>query len=227
MEEIEKAFKKKTEGTPYPSPEKVPKTEVEESYNMPNEKKPLTKEESDIAMRTAYYKNLEKQGDIPKTEPEVDKEPEPEPEPTPKAKETPKTPPTPFDKNIEDRMLVMEMAIKAQNAEISLMKNTIIEKDGQIEALSRGNTDLILIDMQTLAEDANDFKNTMLSIGTEEQLKTVLHDYKNYGVDMAYKRLMRYWEDNRASARQAIPLLIAIMVTMNKFNEKIKYVEEA
>lgn len=229
MEEFEKTFDEESEGTPYVV-EKISKTESEESYNMPGDKKPLTKEESDIAMRTAYYKNLEnleKQGDIPKTEPEVDKEPEPEPKTTSEPKETPKTPPTPVDKTVEDRMLLMEMAIKAMNSEISLLKGTIIEKDGQIEALSRGNTDLILIDMQTLAEDANDYKNTLLSIGTEEQLKAVLYDLKNHGVDMAFKRLMRCWEDNRASAREGIPLLTAIMVTMNKFNEKIKYVEEA
>lgn len=211
MEDFEKAFGDGSgpRSTPYPSPKKVPKTEAEENYNIPNEKKPLSKEESNAAMRTAYYKNLEKQGDIPI----------PEPETTPEPKETPKT--------VEDRMLVMEAAIKAMNSEISLLKNTIIEKNGQIEALSRGNTDLILIDMQTLAEDANNYKNTMLSIGTEKQLEAIQHDLKNYGVDMAFKRAMRYREDDRASAREAIPLLTAIMVTMNKFNEKIKYIEEA
>lgn len=229
MEEFEKAFDEESEGTPYVV-EKVPKTKSEESYNMPGDKKPLTKEESDIAMRTAYYKNLEnleKQGDIPKTEPEVDKEPEPEPKTTSEPKETPKTPPTPVDKTVEDRMLLMEMAIKAMNSEISLLKGTIIEKDGQIEALSRGNTDLILIDMQTLAEDFGVFKDTLLSIGTEKQTEAINHDFKNYGVDMAFKRSTRYREDDRASAREGIPLMTAILVTINKFNEKIKYVEEA
>ena len=234
-EDFEDTFNEEPPSTPY-KVEKVEKTDSEKNYNIRKDKK-ITKEDNDIAMRSAYLNSLKQQVDGPAKElepepiPEHELEPEPEqatePVDEPKSIKEPQVAPTTPNVSIEDRMLSLEAIIKSMNSEISLIKGTVIEKDEQIEVLTRANIDLILIDMQSLADDANDFKNTLESIGTEGQLNDIQSDEKNHGINMAYKRAMRYRADDRASAREGIPLLTAIMVTMNKFNEKIKYIEES
>lgn len=222
--------------TPYPEPVPVSKTDAEDTYQMPGEvpvekKKPSNKDD-DKAAQADYFNRLKggsKTDDTEEPDSEVvtDKT-EPEPVKTEKPEEELPLPPTPIDnRGSDERFQAMEDKIGAMFKQISSINKSNEEKDEQIELLTQANSDLLLIDTQTLAEDLNDFKSTLLSIGTEAQDDEIEHILKNKGPDMAFKKSEAFRLDNKTSARDGINIVSAMMLLLNKFQEKFKYLVDA
>lgn len=136
------------------------------------------------------------------------------------------TPPAPLDVIVE-KIMSFEGVVKDMKKEVQHLKSINNEKNEQIEALTRGYTDLFLIDMQTLAEDINEAKENLLNVGTERQHEQLRVEENKHGPLMAKKLLERFFEDARTTNRETIPILNDILIIMNKFNEKLKYTEDS
>lgn len=225
------------QSTPYPEPVPMPKNEADKTYQMPGEADVEVQPEVDMNVHKRTYKNDDKNaqadyfkrlnGESKTDEPVKANEPVSEVV-TESIVEKPPLPPTPIYKgDTDDLALAMENKLDAMFKQISSIKKSNEEKDETIELLLQSNADLFLIDMQTLSEDLNDFKNTLLSIGTEDQDDEVERVLKNRGPDMAFKKSEAFRLDDKTMARKGLPIVTSIEGLMNRFQEKLKFTVEA
>lgn len=219
--------------TPHRKPEIVQKTEAELSYKMPGD----TQEESadltdddEKEKQASYFMNQKEPSQEPTNNIESNNVEEhkaiediPDPKQEDKIKPEPKCP-TPEDSNrfdeMDSRLNTMQKALKALKEQNEL-------RDVQIETAMRANIELILVDMETIAEDLNIADKLLKGIGTEEMFNIIHHEKTNRGLNMAFMAAKRYLEDAASNAKQIIPIHQAIKSNMNAVNEKLKYGEDA
>lgn len=227
MNTEEEELEKIADGTPYPEPVKVPKSKADDKYNMPGDKReePIEEPVSDEKAKQAEY--FKKQNSSTPTPIVNRKHTEPIEEPEVEVEDDPIPEPVIEPITIEELKIVFEDNRKEIMSEISSMKSRIKEKDEQIDILRRGNADLFLIDMQCHGENSSECKSMLFSIGTEDQFRDIESLIKNKGINMAFNKLMRYFEDARTTSREIVPIITAMDNTMNSFSEKLKFTEEA
>ena len=237
-EELEKISD--DEETHYPDITTVPKSDANKNYRMPGEKEPVKEasesklETDEMLMQAAYLKSLEPPHPTPPNDNPIKEEPE-EVENVDEgvADEGVAEPVTEKDepvKNVDQDLAVILDTINGRIDAIDQTTKTIKqqndEKDGQIEALARANIELMLVDMQTIADDLNYVDELIDEIGTEEQFEKIYYEEKNRGLNMAYMAAKRFIEENGSNARQIKPITQALRLTLNRLNEKLKYTED-
>ena len=245
-EELEKMSD--DEETHYPDITTVPKSDADKNYRMPGEKEPVMEasgpiqdsklETDEMKIQAAYFKSLEPPHPTPPIVDPIKEEPE-EVENVDegvadegvadetKQEEEDVTKPV---KNVDQDLAVILDTINGRIDAIDQTTKTIKqqndEKDGQIEALARANIELMLVDMQTIADDLNYVDELIDEIGTEEQFEKIYYEEKNRGLNMAYMAAKRFIEENGSNARQIKPITQALRLTLNRLNEKLKYTED-
>lgn len=231
------------------TPTPVPKSNADKNYKMPVPEPKEVQEESDFTKaiedakkdvleekrsseqekQAAYFNQLkdDQKTEEPAVEVTTDS-PEPETVKNEEIEKNPPLPPTPIvDCEVDDRLSKVEYMMHGFVGEVRLLKKAIAEKDEEIELLSQANADLFSIDMQSLAEELNNFRSILLDIGDEKYYQEIFKEEKLNGPHMAQKLTMRFYDEARMHSREGLPIITAIEVIMNKFNEKLKYSQEA
>lgn len=216
--------------TPY-AVKKAEKSEAEKEYDErmetrntisaePIEELPKSNKDS-MSDQRAYFKaqnepepEVTKKVTVPvkKSEPTVEANPDPEPD-------TP-LPPTPLDDDLNGRIKELEKIVKD-------IVTAMFRKDEQIEILTKANIELILIDMQTIADDLNRADELTGDTGTEEQIENIHYEKDHRGPNMALAAAIRCVEHDGSNAKKIEHVHEALGMALNKLNEKLKYIAEA
>ena len=105
--------------------------------------------------------------------------------------------------------------------EFKELKNSIVDKDNKIEALTETTIEMILIEMETLSDSLNDADRLLDDIGNRKQFDDITKNEKNIGLNAAYKVSISYLEDAATNAKQIKPVLREIKMNLKTINGSI------
>lgn len=222
--EAEKEYDERIRNQNVTTAEPIEEPPVEEPE--PTEKSSTTFKEEMSAQRAYAQSENEsepKSTTVKKADPkptiEADPESTSETEPETEPEET--LPPTPIvDDDIENRIKELEKIVKD-------VITAMFSKDDKIEALTKANIELILIDMQTIADELNRADELTGDIGTEEQIENVQYEEKHRGANLALAAAKRHIEHDGSNAKKVEHIHEALRMDLNKLNERLKYISEA
>lgn len=126
----------------------------------------------------------------------------------------------------DDQIKYTDDRVKRLENEFNKLKNSIVDRDDKIEALTETTIEMILIEMETLSDSLNDADGLLDDIGTRRQFDDIKKNEKNVGLNAAYKISVSYLEDAATNAKQIKPVLREIKMNLKTINEKLKHASE-